>query len=62
MTIAVGYGTDLQNGDVRSSLLNDQEIVRHVIQLRLTAAPRLSKMFKPDDPLQPMGVPEKGVK
>jgi hypothetical protein len=47
---------------VRSSLLNDQEIVRHVIQLRLTAAPRLSKMFKPDDPLQPMGVPEKGVK
>ena len=62
LTIAVGYGTDFQNGDVRSSLLNDQRIVRHVIQLRLTAAPRLSKSFKPDDPLQPMGVPEKGVK
>ena len=62
LTIAASYGTDFQHGDVRSSLLSDREVVRHVILLRLTAAPRLSKSFKPDDPLQPLGVPTKGVK
>jgi hypothetical protein len=62
LTIAVSYGTDVQQGDVRSNLLVDKEIVRHVLLLKVTAAPRLSKMFKPDDPLQPIGVPTKGVK
>ena len=56
LTIAASYGTDFQHGDVRSSLLSDREVVRHVILFRLTAAPRLSKSFKPDDPLQPLGV------
>jgi hypothetical protein len=61
-TIATAYAADFQRGDVRSSLLDDQRIVRHVIHVRVTAAPRLSKSFKPDDPLQPIGVPTKGVK
>ncbi len=62
LTFAASYGTDLQHGDVRSSLLSDREIVRHVILFRLTAAPRLSKTFQPSDPLEPLGVPTKGVK
>jgi len=62
VTLAVSYGTDFQQGDVRSNLLVDKKIVRHVLLVRVTAAPRLSKMFKPDDPLQPIGVPTNGVK
>ncbi len=61
-TIAASYGADFQRGDVRTSLLSDKQIVRHVILLRLTAAPRLSRSFQPDDPLQPLGEPIKGVK
>jgi hypothetical protein len=62
--IAASYGADFQRGDVRSSLLSDKQIVRHVILLRLTAAPRLSRSFQPDDPLQPLGgePTTKGVK
>jgi hypothetical protein len=61
-TFAASYGTDFQHGDVRSSLLDDRQITRHLVMLSVTVAPRLSKMFKPDDPLQPIGVPTKGVK
>ena len=61
--IAASYGADFQRGDVRTSLLSDKQIVRHVILLRLTAAPRLSRSFQPDDPLKPLsGEPIKGVK
>ena len=62
--IAASYGADFQRGDVRSSLLDDKRIVRHVILLRFTAAPRLSRAFQPDDPLQPLGgePTTKGVK
>lgn len=62
--IAASYGADFQQGDVRSSLLDDKRIVRHVILLRFTAAPRLSKAFQPEDPLQPLGgePTTKGVK
>jgi hypothetical protein len=61
-TIAASYGADFQRGDVRSSLLSDTQIVRHVVLLRLTAAPHVTRMFQPDDPLQPLGRPSKGVK
>lgn len=61
-TFAASYGADFQRGDVRSSLLSDKQITRHLVLLRVTVAPRLSKMFQPDDPLQPIGVPTKGVK
>jgi hypothetical protein len=60
--IAASYGTDFQHGDVRSSLLSDKQVIRHVLMLRVTVAPHISKMFQPDDPLQPIGVPTKGVK
>lgn len=61
-TFSASYGADFQQGDVRSSLLNDKQITRHLVMLRVTVAPRMSKTFKPDDPLQPIGVPTKGVK
>jgi len=60
--IAASYGADFQRGDVRSSLLSDTHVIRHVILVRLTAAPRLTKTFQPDDPVQPLGTPTKGVK
>ncbi len=41
--IAASYGVDFQKGDVRSALLADKEIVRHVLLLRVTVAPRLSR-------------------
>jgi hypothetical protein len=59
--VAASYGADFQRGDVRTSLLSDQRIVRHLFQVRLTLAPRLSRSFKPEDPLRPLGEPDKGV-
>jgi hypothetical protein len=61
-TIATSYGADFQRGDVRSSLLSDKQVTRQVILLRVTAAPHVSRTFQPDDPLQPLGTPSKGVK
>jgi hypothetical protein len=50
--VAGSYGIDFQKGDVRSQLLSDREIVRHVFLLRVTFAPRLSRIrpADPDDP------------
>jgi hypothetical protein len=59
--LAAAYGADFQHGDVRTSLLADQNIVRHLFQVRLTLAPRLSRTIQPDDPLRPLGEPTKGV-
>jgi len=59
--VAASYGADFQRGDVRTSLLSDQHVVRHLFQVRLTLAPRLSRSFKPEDPLRPIGEPTKGV-
>jgi len=61
-TLAASYGADFQRGDVRSSLLSDKQVVRHVILLKVTAAPHVTRTFRPDDPLQPLGTPSKGVK
>ncbi len=61
MIVAVSYGADFQRGDVRTSLLADKQVVRHVFQVRLTAAPHLSRSFQPEDPLRPLGEPTKGV-
>ena len=57
MIVAVSYGADFQRGDVRTSLLADKQVVRHVFQVRLTAAPHLSRSFQPEDPLRPLGEP-----
>ena len=50
--IAASYGVDFQKGDVRSQFLSDREIVRHVMLVRITFAPRLSRTTRadPDDP------------
>jgi hypothetical protein len=50
--IAASYGIDFQRGDVRSAFLSDKQIVRHVLLMRITYAPRLSR-FKPADPADP---------
>jgi hypothetical protein len=61
LILAVSYGTDFQRGDVRTSLLSDRRVVRHLFQVRLTVAPRLSRSFQPEDPLRPLGDSTKGV-
>ena len=50
--IAGSYGVDFQKGDVRSQFLSDREIVRHVLMVRITFAPRLSRN-RPADPGDP---------
>jgi hypothetical protein len=59
--LGVSYGADFQRGDIRTQLLSDREVVRRIIQVRLTVAPRLSRSFQPDDPLRPLGDPARGV-
>jgi hypothetical protein len=61
LIVTISYGADFQRGDVRTSLLADQRVVRHLFQVRLTAAPHLSRSFQPEDPLRPLGEPTKGV-
>src|SRR5262245_3324554 len=60
LTVSASYGADFQRGDIRSDLLSDKRVTRHVFQVRLTVAPRLSRSFQPEDPLRPLGEP-KGV-
>ena len=60
--VSLSYGADFQRGDVRTSLLSDETVVRHVVRLRLTATPpRLGRSFQPDDPLEPPGKPSHGA-
>jgi hypothetical protein len=61
MILAASYGADFQRGDLRTSLLADRKVIRHLFQVRLTLAPHLSRSFRPDDPLRPLGDPSKGV-
>ena len=61
LIVNFSYGADFQRGDVRTRLLSDRHVVRHVFQVRLTAAPHLTRSFQPEDPLQPLGEPTKGV-
>ena len=50
--VAGSYGIDFQKGDVRSEFLSDKEIVRHVLKVSVTFAPRLSRI-RPADPNDP---------
>lgn len=52
-TLAASYGMDFQKGDVRSPLLSEKQVVRHVFLVRMTVAPRLSGSFRPRDPNDP---------
>ena len=60
--IAASYGADFQHGDIRTSLLNDRDIVRHVFLVELTVAPRLSRTILPTGPVEPLAGGPKGVK
>jgi hypothetical protein len=53
--IAASYGADFQHGDIRTSLLNDRDIVRHVFRVELTVAPGLSRTILPAGPGRPGG-------
>ena len=61
LILAASYGADFQRGDIRTDLLSDRKVIRHLFMVRLTVAPRLSRSFGPEDPLRPLGEPTKGV-
>jgi hypothetical protein len=52
-TIAASYGADFQRGDIRSELLNDTQVFRHVFRVRVTFAPTISQSIRPSDPNDP---------
>jgi hypothetical protein len=60
-TISASYGADFQHGDIRTSFLNEQDVVRHVFQVRLTVAPRLSRTIQQPGPLVPLAGEPRGV-
>ena len=60
--VALSYGADFQRGDVRTSLLSDETVVRHIVRLRLIASPpRLGRSFQPEDPLELLRKPSHGA-
>jgi len=60
--VAWSYGADFQRGDVRTSLLSDETVVRHIVRLRLIATPpRLGRSFQPEDPLELLRKPSHGA-
>ena len=60
-TIAASYALDFQRGDIRTSLLDDQNVARHVFLVKVTVAPRLSRSIQPTGLVEPLA-PTKGVK
>jgi hypothetical protein len=48
--ITASYGADFQHGDIRTSLLNDQNLVRHVFLVELRIAPHVSRTIQPAGP------------
>jgi hypothetical protein len=59
--VAASYGSDFQHGDIRTSLLNDSDIVRHVFRVTLTVAPRLQRTIERLGPSAPLGGQPNGV-
>jgi hypothetical protein len=53
--IAASYGVDFQKGDVRSPLLSQKQVVRQVLAVRMTIAPRLRGSIRRKDPDDPKG-------
>jgi hypothetical protein len=48
-TIAASYSADYQLGDIRRNLFRDERVLRHVIRLGVTMAPRFTRSFLPPD-------------
>jgi hypothetical protein len=59
--VGASYGADFQHGDIRTSLLNERDIVRHVFLVGITVAPRLSRVFKQPGRLGPLAGEPDGV-
>jgi hypothetical protein len=59
--VTVSYGNDLQRGDIRSRGAADEYVRRGVFLVRLTVAPRLSRVFRPQDTADQPLTPLKGV-
>jgi hypothetical protein len=57
-TVSASYGTDFQRGDIRTSLLNGQDVVRHVFQVRLTVVPRFGGTLRHPQPIESLGAPK----
>jgi hypothetical protein len=48
--VTASYSAEFQHGDIRTSLLNDQHIVRHVFLVEFRIAPRVSRTIQPAGP------------
>jgi hypothetical protein len=48
-TLTASYNADYQLGDIRRNLFRDERVLRHVIRVGLTIAPRFSRSFLPPD-------------
>ena len=48
--VTASYGAEFQHGDIRTSLLNDRDIVRHVVLVEFRIAPRVSRTMQPAGP------------
>jgi hypothetical protein len=58
-SIAASYATDFQHGDIRTALLNDSRIVRHVFLVQCTVAPRVSRTIESVGPIGPLAGPQR---
>jgi hypothetical protein len=59
--LSISYGADLQHGNIRTTRPADERVLRGVLSVRMTVAPRLSRAFsQPDDADRPT-TPLKGV-
>ena len=59
--VSFSYGSDLQQGDIRTRRSADEQMRRGVFLVRLTVAPRLSRAFRPPDDADEATTPLKGV-
>ena len=59
--LSISYGLDLQRGDIRGIRSADEQVRRGVFLVRLTIAPRLSRVFRPIDDADQPTTPLKGV-
>jgi hypothetical protein len=48
-TVAASYGIDYQQGEIRRNFPEEENVLRHVIRVSLTVAPRLSRSILPPE-------------
>ena len=48
-TVAASYGIDYQQGEIRRNFSAEENVLRHVIRVSLTVAPRLSRSILPPE-------------